>query len=289
MFFALKSCSAALWCLLPQFAHAAKDLQTRVCRARRIFMLSVAACLGMQLIACTSLPASDTVSANEDMGVWGTQSMAGVQPKSGAPWRHNVFPGKQPTRFVHGVHAGRHGMYAQADASASMLRKQVRLEPSDLGMVKFSWLVPELIDSADMTLRELDDSPVRIVLAFEGDRSRFSAKNASLSELARLLTGEEMPYATLMYVWSNQHAPGSVIINPRTDRVRKLVVESGSGKLGRWLDYERNIRADYEKAFGEAPGALVAVALMTDADNTRSVARAWYGPLNITKTVVAQP
>lgn len=87
-------------------------------------------------------------------------------------------------------------MYVQADASASMLRKQVRLEPSELGVVKFSWLVPELIDGADMELRELDDSPVRIILAFEGDRSRFSATNASLSGLAHLLTGEEIPYAT---------------------------------------------------------------------------------------------
>lgn len=180
-------------------------------------------------------------------------------------------------------------MYAQADASASMIKKFVRLEPTDLGSVQFSWLVPELIHGADMAVRELDDSPVRLVFAFEGDRSRFSAKNATLSELARMLTGEEMPYATLMYVWSNQHAPGSVIINPRTDRVRKLVVESGADRLGRWLDYERNIRADYETAFGEAPGALLAVALMTDADNTRSVARAWYGPVNLTKTVVAQP
>ena len=54
-------------------------------------------------------------------------------------------------------------------------------------------------------MRERGDSPVRLILAFEGDRSRFSAKNAMLSELTRALTGEDMPYATLMYVWSNHH------------------------------------------------------------------------------------
>jgi hypothetical protein len=117
---------------------------------------------------------------------------------------------------------------------------------------------------------------VRIVLAFEGDRSRFSARRA-LSELARALTGEEMPYATLMYVWCNKREPGTVIRSPRTDRIRKLVVESGRHRLNQWLDYERDIRADYERAFGEAPGALVGIAIMTDSDNTRS--RAWYGPV----------
>ena len=263
--------------------HAPAGMDTRAGLRRWLFS-GVVVLAGLQLVACTSLPPQ--TPDEEAMGAWGAQSM--LTP-SASSWKHHTFPGKQATRFTHGTYAGRSGMYAQADASASMVRKFVRQEPADLGNMKFSWLVPELIDGADLTVRERGDSPVRVVLAFEGDRTRFSAKNANLSELARLLTGEEMPYATLMYVWSNQHAPGSVIINPRTDRVRKLVVESGPDKLGRWLDYERNIRADYEKAFGEAPGALLAVGLMTDADNTRSVARAWYGPLSFGKTVVAQP
>ncbi|UUZ69362.1 DUF3047 domain-containing protein [Polaromonas sp. P2-4] len=55
----------------------------------------------------------------------------------------------------------------------------------------------------------------------------------------------------------------------------------GPGQLNRWLDYERDIRADYEKAFGEAPGALLAIGIMTDTDNTRSSTLAWYGPVTL--------
>ena len=161
----------------------------------------------------------------------------------------------------------------------SRIRHTVRIEPSDLGNVRFSWKVPELIAGADMLSREADDSPVRIVLAFEGDRSRFSTRDSLLSELARTLTGEEMPYATLMYVWCNKREPGTVLKGPRTDRIRKIVVESGGGKLNQWLDYERDIAADFRRAFGEAPGALLAVGIMTDSDNTRSTVKAWYGPL----------
>ena len=36
-----------------------------------------------------------------------------------------------------------------------------------------------------------------------------------------------------------------------------------------------------EKAFGEAPGALIAIGLMTDTDNTRSQAQAWYGTIQL--------
>lgn len=84
-----------------------------------------------------------------------------------------------------------------------------------------------------------------------------------------------------MYVWGNHSEPGSVIINPRTDRIRKLVLESGPAQLGRWLEYERDISADFQQAFGEAPGALVGIGLMTDSDNTRQQTSAWYGPMTL--------
>jgi hypothetical protein len=74
---------------------------------------------------------------------------------------------------------------------------------------------------------------------------------------------------------------GSVIHNPRTDRIRKIVVESGADRLNQWASYERNIREDFEKAFGEAPGALIGIGLMTDSDNTRSHSQAWYGPIQL--------
>jgi hypothetical protein len=196
-------------------------------------------------------------------------------------WQHYRLPGKQATQFEYSREDGRHALAVKATSSASMLRRKVRIDPGELGSVRFSWKVPELIAAADMATREADDSPVRVILAFEGDRTKLSARDSTLSELAMVLTGEEMPYATLMYVWCNKREPGSVITSARTGRVRAIVMESGPKKLGQWLDYERNIRADYERAFGEAPGALVGVAIMTDSDNTRSTARAWYGPVSL--------
>lgn len=211
--------------------------------------------------------------------------MSGEPTVQAAPfhtWKHTPLPGKTATDFSFVQLDGREVAVASANASASMLRQPLRVEAAQLGKLRFSWMVPQLIAQADMALRQADDSPVRVVLAFEGDRSKFSMKNAMLSELSLTLTGEPLPYATLMYVWCNTRAPGSVIINPRTDRIRKLVVESGPQRLSRWLDYERNVRADFEQAFGEPPGALVGIGIMTDTDNTQSQARAWYGPLNLT-------
>ena len=84
-----------------------------------------------------------------------------------------------------------------------------------------------------------------------------------------------------MYVWCNHRPVDAVIENPRTDRIRKIVVESGSERLNQWLMYERNIRLDYENAFGEPPGALIGVGPMTDSDNTQSQVQAWYGAIQL--------
>jgi Protein of unknown function (DUF3047) len=221
---------------------------------------------------------SETVSASSPAAQTRSQKLAWT---TGQSWHTYSLPSKKPTIFSTVQMDGRDAVLAVADASASLLRQQVRIPASELKQVKFSWKVPQLIEAADMTQRDGDDSPVRIVLTFEGNRSNWSTKNAMLSELSQLLTGEELPYATLMYVWCNKRAAGTVIHNPRTDRIRKIVVESGVKNLNQWLDYERNVAADFESAFGEKPGALLGMALMTDTDNTRSKTRAYYGPVSM--------
>ena len=201
------------------------------------------------------------------------------RPQDKARWEPVELPGKLRTAFTLEVRHQRPAILADAQSSASMLRQRMNVPLDQLGRLRFDWQVENLMAEADMSVRETEDSPVRLILAFEGDRRRFSAKNVMLSELTRALTGEELPYATLMYVWSNHHPVDSVIVNPRTDRVRKWVVESGPLRLNQWLHYQRDIRADFEKAFGEPPGALVALAIMTDSDNTHSKVRAWYGDI----------
>ncbi|QJC57628.1 hypothetical protein HC248_02958 [Polaromonas vacuolata] len=198
-------------------------------------------------------------------------------------WSHHLLPGKEATQYFAQRLDGRNTVMAQSNSSASMLRQSLHVASADLGQLGFSWKLPSLITGADLTRRDAHDSPVRVVMIFEGDRASFSMKNAMLSELALAITGEPLPYATLSYVWCNSCAPNSVIINPRIDRFREIVLESGSQNLGQWRDYQRNIQVDFQRAFGEAPGALLGIAIMTDTDNTHQKAQAWYGPISMTR------
>lgn len=241
----------------------------------RLLAHGLLAMLLLQTVACTTV--SEPRAAARVPGQRPTQ----LAP-SFAHWQHYPLPGKVATEFAVVQLDGREVVAASSEASASMLRQPVHVESADLGQIEFSWMVPQLIEEADMAVRQADDSPARVVLAFDGDRSKFSLKNAMLSELSHTITGEPLPYATLIYAWCNARPAGTVIINPRTDRIRTLVVESGTKGLGQWLGYGRNIRADFALAFGEPPGALVGLGLMTDTDNTQTKTRAWYGPLSLT-------
>jgi hypothetical protein len=236
-----------------------------------LFLLQ--ACSNLQPIAQVNTPEATQAKDQDTATNW--------QPEDQIKWDLVKIPGKVATQYSVVRLSNRRSLMASASSSASMLRKDLRIEPEQLNALNFSWQIQKLIEGADMAHRDYDDSPVRLVLAFDGDRSQFSPKNAMLSELTHALSGRPMPYATLMYVWCNQRPVDSVIQNPRTDRIRKIVVESGAGRLNQWITYERNIRADYEKAFGEPPGALIGIGLMTDSDNTRSQAQAWYGPIQL--------
>lgn len=202
-------------------------------------------------------------------------------PVGGEPWQPFLLPGKRFANFELVGRADKPALSVQADRSVSILRRRFAHAVPAVGNIDFSWKVDGLPDGANLSEADREDAPVRILLSFDGDRSKWSARNHRLSEMSRLLTGEELPYATLMYVWSNNDAPGAVVVNPRTDRIRKVVVESGPAQVGRWREYRRDIRADFVRAFGEEPGPLRAVALMTDTDNTRSRLRAWYGPMTL--------
>jgi hypothetical protein len=225
--------------------------------------------------------------------VWTTESAQGKPPQvlhqlplrfsaqDKSQWQAMRLPGKLLTAYRVESQGPRYALLAESSSSASMLRQAVNIQPNHLGTLQFEWRVDRLIDGANMHERDAEDSPVRLILVFDGDRQRFSAKNNMLSELTQSLTGEPLPYATLMYVWCNECPAESVIVNPRTDRIRKLAVESGAGRVGQWRHYRRDIRVDFEKAFGEEPGALLGLAIMTDTDNTRSTTRAWYGTIRL--------
>jgi len=162
-----------------------------------------------------------------------------------------------------------------------MWRRKLHRAPGQIAGVRFSWWVQDVIAEASVADASREDAPARVMFGFGGDLATLPMRTRMMFDLAEALTGEKPPYATLMYVWDAKAPVGTVIINPRSDRIRKIVVDSGPGQLRRWREHQRDLAADFRLAFGEPPGPLQSVALMTDSDNTQSQATSWYGPISV--------
>lgn len=169
---------------------------------------------------------------------------------------------------------------ARARRSATGLHCAVH--PTQAGRLQFSWKVRDTAPLASMDAAERDDSPSRVIVAFDGDHHRLSLRDRLFFDQVELFTGQRLPYAMLMYVWGGPEDPvESLHRNHRTSRIQYLTVESGPARTGQWLRYERDLAADFRRAFGEAPGPVVSVGVLTDGDAMKLDLEAWYGDIRL--------
>ena len=202
-----------------------------------------------------------------------------VAPSTSSEWQSVLLPGKAATHYEWASKDGVRAISARANKSASLWERPWDRSADTLGNVEFSWWIDGILADADVAQAGLTDAPARVMFAFDGDMSKLSARTQLQFELAHTLTGRALPYATLAYVWDAKAPVGTVIVHPRNDRVRKIVVESGAKHAKQWRKYRRKLKDDFKLAFGETPGRMTSVALMTDADNVGGLAQAWYGDI----------
>jgi hypothetical protein len=62
-----------------------------------------------------------------------------------------------------------------------------------------------------------------------------------------------------------------------------VVVDSGWDGVGEWRKHQRDLSADFLAAYGEVPGNLIGVGILTDTDNTHSEVKAFYGDIEIVR------
>ncbi len=170
---------------------------------------------------------------------------------------------------------------ASATASASGLTKPLDLELKDFPILEWRWKVSNVIAKGNPKIKSGDDYPARIYLTFKYDPTRVSAWQRTKYGLAKSLYGSYPPHAGINYIWESKLPVGTVVPNAYTDRLRMIVVETGTAKLNEWQNYRRNVYEDYKQAFGEEPPKVSGIAIMTDTDNTGETATAFYGDIRL--------
>jgi hypothetical protein len=196
------------------------------------------------------------------------------------PWEpYFIQRGNAPTAYRVVEVDGAKALEAVADEGGSALLRKIRIEPQTHPVVEWRWRVPRPENGAPVGVVSSKSAMTRLSIAFHGDPEKLDVVDRAHLRLAKALTPNGLPYATLVYVWLRDVPVGSVVVSPYSDRVRLVVAESGERRIGRWIDLRRNVLEDYRRAFGEEPGDIVAVGVMTDPGDDGSRRRAYYGDI----------
>jgi hypothetical protein len=235
------------------------------------------------LVAAAAIAAATSASAQTDSApiitLFSTQKAGAELP---AGWEVvKITEEKKPTQYRLVDDAGTVVLYAKADAAATGLGQPTKIDIRATPVLEWRWKIGRLIATADNAVSSKEDSPVRVVFSFGGDRSKLPLSDRLALSLSDQRSAKPTPYATMMYVWANKAPVGTVIPNPHTGRVQMIVASSGPAGVGAWQTLKRNVLEDFRRAFNEDPGMLMSIGVLTDTDNTGDSVEAWYGDIRL--------
>jgi hypothetical protein len=184
-----------------------------------------------------------------------------------AHWEMQSFPSITTQTKYRIVTDSQYGavIRAEAVASAAGLIRRISVDPHEFPNLTWSWKVSKILPGSAVGRPEGDDFPARLLVSFG----------------STLFGG--IPKRTLCYVWASSEPVDTITASPSHKGVTTIVASSGDQAVGSWQDVRRNIVDDYFRVYGEMPGSLQAISLMSDADNTADHVVAWYGPIFLHK------
>lgn len=173
-------------------------------------------------------------------------------------WTERKFVGKTDYSLVkdNGVYV----LKAESHASASILYQEKRIDLDKTPYINWRWRVENTLGKIDEQTKKGDDYPARVYVVIEPEL--FEIRPRSLD-----------------YVWSSNSPEGTHWKSAYSSTVVMLALRSGDRMTGQWVNEKRNLKVDLETYFKKDIRYIEGVAVMTDADDTKSSAVAYYGDI----------
>jgi hypothetical protein len=243
----------------------------------RGFRFALIAAFALLVSGCAQLPEKPAPTIGD-----GTDGFMLPNDPAQAPWLPIVIRFKTPSQYTRAEIEGVPCILGEANASWSLYGAVIPAQYANTSKLSWRWYVPTLVPGADNQTRDRDDAPARVVVAFKGDRSKIDAIDRTAMNMAKLVGGWEIPYASIQYIWEHDAPTETVIPHHTVSRIKKLVVRSGEIGLSTWVNVERDVREDFRRAFGgEEPGEIESIGVMTDTDTLHGITRACYADLKL--------
>ena len=176
-------------------------------------------------------------------------------------WKIKSFSGE--TQYHIEEKNGAHVLSASADMSASALYKRIKIDLTQTPYLNWSWQVESALKPLQEQSKAGDDYAARVYV---------------IVKLGAL------PWKTyaLNYVWSSNSETKESWPNAFVDNAVMIPKRSSIDPNKTWLTEKVNVRADFKKYLGFDIDEIDGVAVMTDADNSKSFAAANYGDIYFT-------
>ena len=216
----------------------------------------------------------------------------GAQPA--APWRVVGFPKAGAdiplTRFEVATVQGERDVKISTQASYGTLVHDLPRMPA--GRLQWRWRLDQPLsggkNTPDILTKAGDDAALKVCVMFDHPLDRVPFVERTKLRLARSLSGEDLPAATLCYVWDSTHPAGTHGANPYSRRVRFISLQGHGAPLGQWQSESRDVAADFARLFADESAADAptpkarAVLVGADSDNTGSRSLGWVASLGWT-------
>ena len=150
--------------------------------------------------------------------------------------------------------------------------------------LRWRWRLDEPLRNADLHFRNGDDSPLKVCAMFDMPDENLGFMDRQVLRMLRARSGEDVPAATLCYVWDHTLPVGTLVRNAYTARIRMLVVSSGDRQLGQWISHDRDLVADFRRAFGRESDTvppLEGLLVGADSDNTGGHSLGYVGDVTL--------
>lgn len=226
------------------------------------------------------------------------QSLSPLVPADGAAastWRFVGFPKSKAdiphTRFELADVQGERALKVSTRASYGTWVHDVPQVAA--GRLQWRWRLDQPLTGGkaapDILTKAGDDAALKVCLMFDHPLERVPFVERTLLRIARTVSGEDLPAATLCYVWDSTYPAGLQGANPYTQRVRFITLQGKGAPLSQWQTETRDVAADFAKLFAdELPtGAMApsvrAVLIGADSDNTGRQSVGWVKGLDWTR------
>jgi hypothetical protein len=168
----------------------------------------------------------------------------------------NWWSGGSGAELVYRIEAesGYRFLHARAENVGVPIGLQYVFNPKKLQQLRWRWRVRVLPTGADETKADKHDAAAQVYVIFD---SQYWPR-------------------VVKFIWSGSLPVGTRFTNPLYDRGRVIVLRSGSSDKSTWYEERVNFYAEYKKFFGNEPGEVQGIGILTSSDATKSVAAADY-------------